>query len=74
MRQLPSGKFAMCAGDFNADGKIDAIDYQGYLEESSSINGYLQSDFNLDKHTTAKDFNLMLNNSGAIGVDWIRYE
>ena len=74
MRQLPSGKFAMCAGDFNGDGKINDTDYQGYLQESSSINGYLPSDFNLDKHTSTTDFNLMLNNSGAIGVDWIRYD
>ncbi|MGB1207487.1 MAG: hypothetical protein ACPG5B_17695, partial [Chitinophagales bacterium] len=74
MRLLSNGKFAMCAGDANSDGMIDAKDYQIYLNEASNINSYLQSDFNLDKHTTAKDFNLILNNAGAVGIDWIRYE
>ena len=53
---------------------FNIADYQIYLNESSSINGYLPSDFNLDKHTSTTDFNLILNNSGAIGIDWIRYE
>ena len=74
MRQLPSGKFAMCAGDANADGRIDVKDYNTYLNEASSINDYLPCDFDINTHTTIKDFNLMLNNSGAVGVDWIRYD
>ena len=74
MRELPSGRYAMCAGDANADGMIDTKDYQIYLDESSSINDYLPSDFDINTHTTARDFNLMLGNNGAIGIDWIRYE
>ena len=74
MRELPSGRYAMCAGDANADGRIDTKDYETYLNESSSINSYLPSDFDINTHTTARDFNLMLGNSGAIGIDWVRYE
>ena len=74
MRLLTSGRYAMCAGDANADGRIDTKDYEAYLNESSSINSYLPSDFDINTHTTARDFKLMLGNNGAIGIDWIRYE
>ena len=46
MRQLPSGKFAMCAGDFNDDGKIGG---GCFMVENIEF-------------------------TGAVGIDWIRYD
>ena len=52
---------------------INNSDWQGYLSEKSRVIQYLPSDYNLDTHTTIHDFNLIINNAYAEGIDWIKY-
>ncbi|QQS28999.1 MAG: hypothetical protein IPM47_19530 [Sphingobacteriales bacterium] len=71
--QVAFGKFALYAGDLNADGVITVSDFNLYTQQSSSVNQYLAADINLDKFVTVADFNLYLPNASLIGYNAVRY-
>ena len=73
MLDVGSGKYALKAGDFDADGDIDTDDYNIYLSESSLLNGYFNSDCNFDTTISVADFNWWLQNNGTVGVSMVAY-
>ena len=73
LSDLGDGSFAMKAGDFNGDGVITVGDFNRFQEDASFINGYFIGDVNLDRTVTIGDFNAFQVNSGAIGVNQIRF-
>ncbi len=70
---ISSNKYALFAGDMNANGVIQVADYNIYAAQASSINGYYKSDINLDGNVTTHDFNLLLPNTSRIGIPAVRY-
>ena len=70
---MEDGNYTLFAGDYDSNGVITVDDYNGYLHQVSSLNLYLDGDFNLDKSVTVSDFNLMKSNLSVIGVNEIRY-
>jgi hypothetical protein len=62
------GPYAMYAGDINADGSVQALDFNSYLSATlAGTTGYVAADCNLDGAVQALDFNLYLSStlSGA---------
>jgi hypothetical protein len=60
--------YALFAADANADGDVQALDFNAYLAQTTSgAIGYQSGDFNMDGVVQALDFNLYLANtlSGA---------
>jgi hypothetical protein len=72
--QMSDGKYALFAGDINANGVVTVIDYNLYYSQlGSTPNLYLSGDCNLDKNITVDDFNLYQFNAAVIGIPEIRY-
>lgn len=68
------GNWTLKAGDANGDGIISSMaDFSIYSDQSSAVNQYLSSDFNLDGSVTVADFNLLQPNISHIGISYIRY-
>jgi hypothetical protein len=64
MKQLSDGPYGMFAGDANADGFVQALDFNAYLAQTmAGASGYQTADFNLDGDVQALDFNLYLANT-----------
>lgn len=68
-----NGLYGMYAGDFDANGSITVVDYNKYLQNTSIINTYLNTDCNFDKSTTVKDFNLFNPNTSIFSISDVRY-
>lgn len=73
LAQLSNGKYALRAGDFNADGRILIDDFNLYVLVTSLINTYYRTDGNLDRQVTVADFNAFAPNISSIGVEKVRY-
>ncbi len=62
---LDTGKFGMIAGDFNADGEIDAIDILIDWNLQAGMKGYHNADVNLNSNVDNSDKNVFwYNNQG----------
>lgn len=70
---LANGKYALRAGDFNADGLILVNDFNTYIINAALINTYYRTDANLDRHVTVADYNAYTPHTSSIGVAKIRY-
>ncbi len=68
----PEG-FALKAGDFDSNGRINFADYQKYLTMSSAIDQYEWPDANLDGHVTVKDYDLYKKNQGSVAISELLY-
>jgi hypothetical protein len=54
----------MFAADANADGDVQALDFNAYIAQTTSgATGYQTADFNLDGSVQALDFNVYLLNT-----------
>lgn len=73
LKPVSGGKYALRAGDINADGVITVADFNIYTTQSSLINQYKEADCNLDSSVTVADFNRYISNSSFIGQASIRY-
>lgn len=73
LKQLTDGKYALFAGDMNADGLVTVADYNLYGSNPSGINVYMPQDLNMDKLITVSDYNLYQPNASLIGVPPVRY-
>lgn len=68
------GKYALWAGDGNANGVVNIADFNVFMSQTtSSPNQYLKADYNMDGSITIGDFNLYRPNAAIIGVSEIRY-
>jgi hypothetical protein len=65
--------YGLFAGDWDNDGVITVIDFNGFTTEAAIINQYVSGDFNGDGNVTVTDFNLYRPNASQIGVTPIRY-
>ncbi len=67
--------YGLHAGDINADGIINVMDYNQYNDESTgtTINIYQQGDCNMDSNISTTDFNTYQPNASILGVRDIRY-
>jgi hypothetical protein len=64
LKELFDGPFALFAGDANADGVVQSLDFNIYISRAASgATGYQTADFNLDGQVQALDFNLYLANT-----------
>lgn len=68
-----NNKYGMYAGDMDGNGTITVTDFNHYLQHTSIINTYLNSDCNFDKSTTVKDFNLLTPNTSIFSISDVRY-
>jgi len=73
LSHLGNGKYALLAGDMDANGTITVSDFNFFQSEMSLINVYVDSDCNMDKNVTVADLNLYSPNMSKIGVTQIRY-
>ncbi len=73
LKDMGGGNHALLAGDWNSDGTITVVDFNGYFSESSSISQYLDGDFDLNGQVTVADYNLFRANLSAIGASQIQY-
>jgi len=65
--------YALRAGDSNADGVINIVDFNLFQSNLANVNLYHHSDFSLNGHITIGDFNVYKNNASHIGLSCIRY-
>ena len=70
---LGNNNFGMKAGDIDGNGIITVADYNIFVTDMSTMNDYIESDISLDGNVVVDDFNLYISNTGAIGVNPIRY-
>jgi hypothetical protein len=64
MKDLGGGAFGLFACDINADGDIQALDFNAYLVATTAgASGYQAADCNMDGDVQALDFNLYLANT-----------
>ena len=69
-----NGVYCAKAGDFNSNGIINYADYNtAYIQFVSGNSNYISSDVTLDNNLNNTDFNLYLNNIGAIAAPILRY-
>ncbi len=68
MTNLGAARFGMLAGDFEANGVFNFQDFNAYMNTSSSLLEYVQSDCNFDGFTTVDDFNLYKGNFDGLAV------
>lgn len=73
MVEVAPFEYALYAGDFNSNGVITVEDFNFFTSESATVNGYIDSDCNLDRVASVTDFNLYSINTSVIGVPQIRY-
>lgn len=71
--QVGLGKFALCAGDFDANGVITVQDYNYFYLQNATTNQYSDGDVNFDGTVNNSDFDFYRQNSTRIGVSPIRY-
>ena len=67
------GKFALFAGDYDADGVITVGDYNIFKPQMSSLNEYNSVDCDLNGSVTVSDYNWFLKNVSITGANEIRY-
>jgi hypothetical protein len=64
LKQEQDGRFSLFAADENADGVVQALDFNGFLTATiAGLTGYQVGDFNLDGQVQALDFNLYIANT-----------
>jgi hypothetical protein len=64
--------FGMYAADGNADGNVQALDFNLYLAETiAGVTGYSPGNYNMDAFTQALDFNLYIANTLAGAVSQV---
>ncbi|MGB1206469.1 MAG: DUF1223 domain-containing protein [Chitinophagales bacterium] len=71
-KQIDTEKYAMIAGDFDADGVIIVVDFNIFREDLSIISEYVIGDCNFDGNVTVTDFNYYRPNISFIGISQIR--
>lgn len=69
---VSSNKFALVAGDINADGIINYNDFNRYFQQTNSLSGYFIGDCNMDKNVNTTDFGLWRSNAGKLTYNWLR--
>jgi hypothetical protein len=66
LKHFGGSAYGLFAADANADGLIQALDFNLYLESTlAGLIGYERADFNMDGNVQALDFNLYLTNTLA---------
>ena len=66
LKNVEGAFYALYAGDANADGYVQALDFNAYITQTlSGATGYQAADFNLDGQVQALDFNLYIANTLA---------
>ncbi len=73
LTELSPGVYGMAAGDFDANGVINFVDFNQYLSNSSGLLSYDNEDCNLDSHVTVIDYNLYRKNSSKIASPELRF-
>ena len=71
--EVETGVFALTAGDVDANGVISVQDHNAQQTEMSFMNGYYDSDLNMDDNVTVDDLNQCRLNASKIGVAIVRY-
>lgn len=69
---IGSNRFALYAGDADANGLINYADYNAYAVQFGSSNGYFSADWSLNKSVNSSDYTLYRPNIGRIGLPWLR--
>jgi len=67
------GKYVLYAGDYDASGVINSIDYNLWKLHSSLLHQYLPTDGDGNMIINNLDYNLWTNNKSKIGEQLIRY-
>lgn len=73
LKQMPNGKFALYAGDYNGDNVIQSTDYDLWAVEPAAVNVYGFPDGNLDGVIQATDFDVWIPNKAKLGVSELQY-
>ncbi|MGB0840223.1 MAG: hypothetical protein ACPGXL_08790, partial [Chitinophagales bacterium] len=68
------GITALYSGDIDGNNIITITDFNRYVEQSTSIGDYIQSDCNLDHMVTVADFNLFEKNVSRMSVGVLQYK
>ena len=66
-------EFCLHAGDFDANGIINNVDYNEWVNKKSLLNQYLSVDGDGNGVVNNLDYNLWLNNSAKVGYSPIHY-
>jgi len=73
LKVMSNGKYALYAGDYNADGVIQSTDYDVWQSEPAAVNVYAPTDGNLDGIIQATDFDVWFPNKAKVGSAEIQY-
>jgi hypothetical protein len=65
VKRTADGKWAMYAGDANANGSVTTSDWNSFWKKENGQSGYLKSDWNLDGIVNQADYTLWYGNGGA---------
>ena len=71
--KLVNGKYAAYAGDFNADGIINTLDFNLWFQDSAATNIYASYDADLNGVINVNDFTLWFENRSKVGVSEIMF-
>ena len=71
--KLVNGKYAAYAGDFNADGIINTLDFNLWFQNSAATNVYASYDVDLNGIINVNDFTLWFENRSKVGVSEIMW-
>jgi hypothetical protein len=64
MKEVETDVYGMFACDINADGSVQALDFNDYIADTvTGATGYLSADCNMDANVQALDFNVYLSNT-----------
>lgn len=66
-------RYGMIAGDIDANGVINVLDFNRYMAQLSHIGVYEEGDCDLDGRVLIQDFNWWRPNASVIGVPQVRY-
>ncbi len=70
---LGGGVYGLYAGDIYSEGVFTVIDFNEFVNDSSNILEYKDTDVNLDGYTTVEDYNWYRQNNSLIGITLVQY-
>lgn len=73
MTQLSNGKWAMLAGDFDANGFMNILDFQTWFLDNTAVSVYAPQDADGTGIVNVLDFVLWFGNSSTVGVPAVQY-
>ena len=68
-----NGEYAAYAGDFNADGIINTLDFNLWFQNSAATNIYASYDVDLNGIINVNDFTLWFENRSKVGVNEVMW-